>query len=622
MRNTYIENNDFTDALHSFCSKFNPLSSEIIETKNSLNRVTEKAIFANVCDPIYNAAAMDGIAVCSKDTLTASEINPLTLNEDQFAYVNTGNPVKYPYDSVIMIEDVIIDNNKCKITSPSHPYQHIRCIGETIVASEMVLSSKRKITPFDIGGILASGNETISVVKQPVVTIIPTGNEMVESVSSLKEGKLIESNSHVFSSLIKEYGGIPIRNKIISDDANELEKAIQKAIAISDMVIINAGSSAGTKDFTKSVISKLGTVFVHGLAIKPGKPTILGVINNKPVIGVPGYPVSAYIVMEKVVKPVIETLLGLPISSRPKIEAKISKRVVSSLKHEEFIRVALGYVDNDYFAIPLERGAAAVMSMIRADGLISIPKHSEGIEINTKVSVELYSSIESIKNNLVIVGSHDVIVDIIGDSMPIVSAHVGSMGGILALKNNSAHIAPIHLLDENGEYNISYVKKYFEPNSMALIKGVGRVQGLLTEKSNPNNIQSIHDISKGFSFANRQNGSGTRLLFDYLLKKNSIDSSLITGYEKEYTTHLAVAAAVKNKIADCGIAVLSAANIMDLDFTPIANEEYDFLVPVKLLNDPRVINFIHILKSKDFAEKINKLGGYTTNNIGEVIIIR
>ena len=621
MRNTYIENNDFAATLNGYLDLFSTLPAEEIESYRASGRVSAQAVFAKVCDPTYNAAAMDGIAVKASDTLTANEITPLTLNDKQFIYVNTGNAVPPPFDSVVMIEDVVFNDGRATLTAPSRPYQHLRCVGETVAANEMVIPSKRKIRPMDLGAILASGNDTVSVVKKPVVSVIPTGEEMVERATDLATGKLMESNSRVFCALVDEYGGVAIRRDIVRDDREILKKSILDALKDSDIVLVNAGSSAGTKDFTKSVIEEIGEVYAHGLAIKPGKPTILGRVGEKAVIGVPGYPVSAYVVMEKVVKPLIEKMLGLPFSSRQKLTATLTKRVTSSLKNEEFIRVALGYVDGEYFATPLERGASAVMSMIKADGIFTVDKHAEGVETGENVEIELYSTEETIKKNLVIVGSHDLAVDVIGDSIPVVSAHVGSMGGILALKNNSAHVAPIHLLDENGEYNKSYVRKYFPSGEMALITGLGRIQGLIVAKGNPKHILSVQDVAKGYTFANRQNGAGTRILFDHLLQKENIPTEKIIGYEKEYTTHLGVAAAVKFGSADCGMGVLSAALTMDLDFIPVGTEHYDFLVPARLLSDARVKSFLSVIKSEDFAKKMLSLGGYSLDGIGEVEII-
>ncbi len=622
MRETYIENNDLEIALDGYLSSVFAMPTEEISALDAVGRITAKAIYANVCDPVYNASAMDGIAVRSEDTLTASELSPLALEEGQFQYVNTGNAIEPPFDSVIMIEDVIMKDGKATIISPSKPWQHIRCIGETVVATEMVLPSNHKIRALDLGAILASGNPYVTVYKKPSFGIIPTGNEMVESVEDLKKGALMESNSRVFVAMIEEFGGEAKRYGIVKDDETLLENALKKAVEENDAVIINAGSSAGTKDFTKGIISRLGKVYMHGLAIKPGKPTILGFINEKPVIGVPGYPVSAYIVMQKVVKPVVCKMTGTSENSTVKVRATLTKRIVSSFKNAEFIRVTLGYVDGKLYATPLSRGAAAVMSMVKADGIVTLDRYTEGIEAGESVEVELYKPLEEIKKNLVVVGSHDVVIDIIGDKMPVSSAHVGSLGGILALKSNSAHIAPIHLLDaESGVYNVSFVEKYFD-EPMALIKGLGRTQGILVEKGNPKGITSISQLKGGkFSFANRQNGAGTRLLFDYQLKKYGITQDEVVGYDKEYTTHLAVASAVKNGIADCGMAVVSAANIMDLDFVPVGQESYDFIVKADMLDDERIQKFIAVIKSEEFKKKAEEIGGYTFEDIGKVTII-
>ena len=624
MRNVYIENNSLKETLDNYIINIKPIGTESINTIDAVGRVCSKAIFAEVCDPTYNASAMDGIAVCSADTINASELKPLVLKEGQYQYVNTGNAINQPYDSVIMIEDVINnEDGTISIIAPSKPWQHIRCIGETVVATEMVVPSKYIIRELDLGAILASGNSKIEVYKKPRVAVIPTGNEMVEDTKDLQKGKLMESNSRVMSALVKLYGGEPNRYGICIDDETLLEETIKKAVKENDAVLINAGSSAGTKDYTKKIMERLGKVYTHGLAIKPGKPTILGIIDGKPVIGVPGYPVSAYIVMEKVVKEVIARMLNIEPIPRTKVNAIMTKRVVSSLKNEEFIRVALGYVEGKLVATPMERGAAAVMSMVKADGIVDLDRNTEGIEAGETVEVELYRPLEEIKKKLVIIGSHDVVIDILGDSMPVSSAHVGSMGGILALKANSAHIAPIHLLDKDtGEYNVPFVKKFFDED-MALIKGLGRTQGILVPKGNKNNITSVAQLKGGkFSFANRQNGAGTRLLFDYQLEKNGVDKNEVVGYDKEYTTHLAVASAVLNGVADCGMAVLSAANIMGLDFIPVGEESYDFLVKADMLDDPRIKQFISILQSKEFKEKVEKIGGYTFNEIGKVTIIK
>ncbi len=619
----YIENNDDKQALELFLSQVEvKTKEEEVAPLDALGRTTSQVVFAKKCDPTYNAAAMDGIAVVSENTHDASENTPLTLirNKD-FVYINTGGIVQGKYNAVIMIEDVInIDDDTVKIIAPAYPWQHVRVIGESVVAGELILPSRHVVTPCDIGAVIASGNKTLKVFSKPKVGIIPTGAEMVNNPEELTEGKLMESNSKVFSALTINYGGQPKVYTVVEDDINKLKQSIITAVKENDIVIVNAGSSAGTKDFTVKAIEELGRVVVHGIAIKPGKPTILGIIDNKPIIGIPGYPVSAYLVFEMFAKPVIEKFLWKNSTNKATVEATLTRRIVSSFKNAELIRMTVGEVGGKLVATPLERGASAIMSLVKADGIFRVERLIEGVEAGEKISVELIKPLEEIKKSLVITGSHDMIIDVIADAVTITSAHVGSMGGISALIRGECHIAPIHLLDEkSGIYNDSYIEKYFAGKKMALIKGVGRVQGLIVPKGNPKNIKSIADIKKmGLSFANRQRGAGTRILFDYLLKKEGIEESEVFGYEKEYGTHLAVAVAVKNNVADCGMAVLSAAKALDTDFIPLGNEEYDFLIPYQYIYDKRIADFIDYIKSSQFASKLTALGGYTFDRIGEM----
>ncbi|WP_069650916.1 molybdopterin biosynthesis protein [Caloranaerobacter ferrireducens] len=625
-RNIYIGNLDVDEAKRIYFKKITKkLDYEEVDVLDSLGRLTFEAIYAKTSVPHYNAAAMDGIVVKAEKTYGASEVNPVILVEGKdFEYINTGNLVTEPYDSVIMIEDVIeIGEGKVKIIKPAYPWQHIRPIGEDIIATEMIISSKHKIRPVDLGALISGGIKTVKVYKKPKIGIIPTGSELVERVDELKEGKILESNSRVFEGLILEYGGIPKRYKPVEDDYNLLKEAIIKGIEDNDILLVNAGSSAGSKDYTVKIIKELGEVVVHGVALKPGKPTILGLINNKPVIGIPGYPVSAYLVFETFVKPLIFKFQGIDTDECNIIKAILSKRIVSSLKHKELVRVTLGHINGKYIATPLVRGAGVTMSLVRADGILEIPKNIEGIESGKEVQIKLLKAEKEIKNRLVSIGSHDLIMDVISDMMKISSGHVGSMGGIMAMRRRECHISPIHLLDPNtGQYNIPYVKKYFRGNKMVVIKGVKRLQGFIVAKGNPYNIKSFSDLTRDdITFINRQKGSGTRVLLDYNLKKIGIDANDIKGYQREMNTHMSVAMAVKTGIATTGVGILSAARAVGLDFIPVGYEDYDFLIPFEYLEKIEIQRFISILKSHEFQKRVEKLGGYKFKDTGEIIIV-
>lgn len=626
MRKTYIENNDlsrFWDYLEYLGDTVT--EAETVPIDEAMGRVTAEAVYAKLCDPVYNAAAMDGIAVSACDTAAASEKNPLVLTENaDFVYVNTGNKIDPRFDAVVMIEEVSdLGEGKVSIIVPAYPWQHIRVKGESIVAGEMVLPSGKKIRPEDVGAVFASGNAAVSVRRKPIVGVITTGDEMVDDPLLVTDGKLLESNSRMFRALIASCGGLCVKLPTVRDNKEDLKVAIATAVGKSDLVLVNAGSSAGTKDYAYEAISETGEVFLHGLAVKPGKPTILARCGDVPVMGVPGYPVSAYLVFELFVKRVILKKLGLAPDSGAMVRARLTRNVNSGLKHAEYVRMSVGRVGGKLVATPLGRGAAQIMSLVKADGLMFVERFSEGYPSGYEAEIELRKPLSEIEKNLVIIGSHDLLIDVIGEKIPVSSAHVGSMGGIFAMQREECHVAPVHLLDENsGVYNIPFVKKYFPGEKMLLIKGVGRTQGLIVPKGNPRSIRGIADLAqRNLRFANRQRGAGTRLLFDYLLKKLGLSPTDINGYEKEYSTHLAVGMAVECGAADAGLGVGSAANCLGLDFIPLYDEEYDFLLRASSVGDERIRRFIEFIGSAEFREKALSFGDYTVPSTGETVEI-
>lgn len=633
MQNVYLSNYELEEALKIYLNKLGPMNIET-ETVNSWDangRVTAKAIFAVLSSPHYNSSAMDGIACKSEKTFGASDRNHVVLTENEdYIVVDTGDPIPKEFDCVIEVEDLIkVDENHVEIFQSAIPWQNIRPLGEDIVENQLIVPSKHKIRPVDIGALIAGGINEVVVYKKPRVGIIPTGTEIVEPGTELKVGDIIDFNSRIFSAQVGDWGGIPTRYNIVKDDYELIKNTILKVNKENDVVLINAGSSAGREDFTSSVISEVGDLVIHGVAIKPGKPVMMGIINNKPIIGIPGFPVSAYFVMEQIVKPLIYSYQGIETEAKKIVDATLTRRCMSSLKYHEFVRVKLGYIGDKYVATPLTRGAGATMSLVNADGVLEISQSLEGIEAGTTVKINLLSSEDKIKNTLVCIGSHDPIIDIAADLMHtrnrryfLSSSNVGSTGGLMALKTGETHMAPTHLLDmETGEYNVSYLKKYVPNKKIALVKCVNRIQGFMVKKGNPKNITKFEDlVREDIKFVNRQRGSGTRLLLDYNLNKLNIDPKNINGYSREEFTHLAVAAAVEAGDADVGLGVYSAASMMGLDFIPICNEEYDLAIPEEYIDSEIIKEFIETIKSKEFKEKLQEIGGYDYSNIGIIIL--
>ena len=609
---------------NGFCPK-----TEVIPAWEACGRVTAHAVYAHICAPHYAASAMDGVAVHAKDTFGATETTPVRLTPGQYTVVDTGDPIPEGCDAVIMVEDIVkSEDGSITIHAAAAPWQHIRQIGEDICAGEMILASHMTVSPSAIGAMIAGGVLEIEVIRKPKVGIIPTGDEIIPPCTDPKPGDILEFNGSIFSAMVRQWGAEAEVYPIVPDRFGEIREMVAKALHDCDMVLLNAGSSAGREDFSASVIRELGEVLYHGIAMKPGKPAILGCQGPKPILGVPGYPVSGIIVIEELLKPLIDHWLKAPAEQRQYMDATLTRAVVSGLKYEEFVRVRMGYVGDKLMASPLSRGSGVVSSFMKADGILEVAQGLEGYEAGSTVQVRLLSPGEKLKNTLVVIGSHDPLLDELADMMHVEnsdvfmsSSHVGSMGGIMAIRRGEAHAAGCHLLNtENGEYNISFVKKYFPRGGVKLVRCVGRQQGLMVAGGNPLNIQKFSDIAReGLRYVNRQKGSGTRILTDYLCKQDNLDADAIYGYDREELTHTSVAAQIVSGSADAGMGIYSAAKLYDLDFIPICIEEYDLLIPDHAWDTPMVRQLIATLKSDAFRKKILSMGGYTLDNPGEVI---
>ncbi len=621
------EASDRYNAVLSQADALTPSETERIPIQDALGRITAEPVWAARSVPHYDASAMDGVAVRSADTVGASETSPLTLTlPDQAAWVDTGEPIPDEFDAVIMVEVVrSLDESTIEIRSPVPPYNHVRPLGEDIVESELLLPQNHRLRPADLGACAAAGVTQIAVRPRPTVAIIPTGTELVDIADDPKPGDIVEFNSIVLASMLEEWGADPTRLPPVPDDPEMLRNAIAETVGRFDIVLVNAGSSAGSEDYTAGCVEQLGDLVIHGVAIRPGHPIVLGVVQDKPVIGIPGYPVSAVIACELFVQPIIESMLGLPADPDPTTEATMTRRVHSPMGEDEFLRVRLGQVGDTLVATPLQRGAGVISSLVRADGIALIPRNSEGIEVGSDVRVRLLRPMADISRTIVAIGSHDLVLDLLASRLSgrpgnptLASANVGSLGGLLAVRRGETHIAGSHLMDEEtGEYNVSYIERYIPNRQVALVHLAARTQGLMTALGNPRGISSLPDLAgPGVRFVNRQRGAGTRVLLDFKLRELDIPPESISGYEREEYTHLAVAAAVQGGRADVGLGILPAARSMGLEFIPLFEEQYDLVIPAEFYESELLAPMLELIRSPEFQAEVNALGGYNVSEMG------
>ena len=603
--------------------------TERVRVQDAFGRVTARAVYAHINAPHYACSAMDGIALFARDSFGATDTTPVTLLPGQFTEVDTGDPITEGCDAVIMVEELVKnDDGSVTIHAPAAPWQHIRQIGEDICAGEMILPSFMEITPAAIGALIAGGVLEAEVLAKPVVGIIPTGDEIVPPCADPKPGDILEFNSSIFSAMVSSWGAEAKTYPIVPDRYDEIRGALQKAADECDMVLLNAGSSAGRDDYSAAAVREVGQVLHHGIAIKPGKPAILGLRGAVPILGVPGYPVSGIIVIDELLRPLIDRWYGRESDSGSRTRASLTRPVVSGLKYQEYVRVRMGYVGEKLTASPLPRGSGVVSSFMKADGLLEIPQGTEGYTAGEELRVRLLTEKQRLKNTLVVIGSHDPLLDELADlihredrRLYLSSSHVGSMGGIMAVRRGEAHAAGVHLLcSETGVYNLSFIRKYFPHGGVKLLRCVGRQQGLMLQKGNPLGITAFANIAReGVRYVNRQKGSGTRVLMDYLCDKYDVDRDRIYGYEREEMTHNSVAVQIAGDSADAGMGIYSTAKLYDLDFLPICVEEYDLLIPESAWGTRMVRQLIQTLQSDAFRARIEAMGGYTLDRPGEII---
>ncbi len=594
-----------------------PVGEEKIPLRESLGRVSSRPVFATISSPPLKVSAMDGFALSYSQTISATEVNPVCV--ENYALVNTGFPIPEGFDAVLPKEEAFFESDKLKVLRSLKPGENVRYPGESFLRGELLLESCRKVGFQEVQLLAASGISELWVWKKPKILFIPVGDELAKVGENL-EGKLAyESNSFLVESLVHSWGGDPEIQDILPDDYNVLLEAVEEGVQRSDVLIVGAGSSKGEKDYTRKVISKLGKIIVEGISCKPGKPLILGEISGKPVVGLPGYPVSAWVGLEFFVRPLISAFLKIDPPEPERLNAVLSRGLASSQGTEEIIRVRLGKVSGRWIAVSLPRGAGNISSLGKADGYISIPQGVIELERGAKVEVCLFRKKSELEKTLLFVGSHDLLLDILADELKrrspcfrFVSIHVGSLGGLFALKNREAHLSGMHLFDEEtGEYNIPFIKRHLPGEEVEVIDFVYREQGLILPKGNPKGIRGIADLArKDIRFVNRQRGSGTRVLLDYLLKREGISPSSINGYEDEELTHLGVAMRVASGNADVGMGIYAAARIMDLDFIPLFEEKYDLITLREHLDLPQMRAFLDILDDPSFKERALSLGGY------------
>ncbi len=600
----------------------------MVALADAVGRVTAAPVWATRSSPPYDAAAMDGIAVLAADTVGASETTPVRLDAEGYTVVDTGDALPGGRDAVVMREQVRYDAGVAELRAAAVPYQHVRTIGEDVSAAELLLPEGHRLRPVDVAAAAAAGATELSVRRRPVVAVLPTGDEVRPIGTATAPGEVLDTNSLMLAAQAEEAGCEAIRLGIEPDDPARIAEAVRAAAVGCDLVIVLAGSSAGRDDYTAAVVEGAGTLAVHGVAVRPGHPVVLGAVDGTPVLGAPGYPVSAALTFEIFAAPLLAGLEGAAPPERPRTRARLARKLASVMGMDDWVRVRLGRVGGAVVATPLPRGAGVLTSLVRADGLLVVPAPLEGHHAGEEVEVALLRPLGEIERTIVALGSHDLVLDLAASRLraadpevTLASSNVGSLGGLVALRDGLCHVAGSHLLDPaSGEYTLPYVDRVLGGRDVAVIRLVHREQGLIVAPGNPRGMSGIEDLAgDGVRYVNRQRGAGTRVLLDHELATRGLAPETVDGYEREEHTHLAVAAAVAAGRADCGLGVLAAARAFGLDFVPVRREPYDLVMAAETAGDPLLAPLWALLADPGFRAAVEELGGYSTEETGRRI---
>ena len=603
------------------------------ELAEAIGRITAEPVWARRSSPAFDSAGMDGVAVRSVDTVGASPSTPITLTD--FDVIDTGDPMPQGRDAVVMREHVHLAGPdpeaglSAELVAAAVPYQHVRSIGEDVAAGELLLPQGHRLRAVDVAAIAAAGITEVLVRRRPVVAVLPTGDEIRPLGCEPSIGEIVDTNSLMLAGQATEHGCDVLSLPIEPDDPERIAAAVLAAAQCADLVVIIAGSSAGRGDHTASVVARVGTLVVHGVAVRPGHPVVLGVVGTTPVLGAPGYPVSAALTFEIFAAPLLAALQGTTTVTRQTVAARLARKLASPLGMDDWVRVRLGRVGGRIVATPLPRGAGVLTSLVRADGLLVVPAGLEGHHAGADVNVQLLRGLADIDRTVVAIGSHDLVLDLVSSALrgidpgaTLASSNVGSLGGLVALRDGLCHIAGSHLLDPaTGEYTLPYLPRVLGRADLTVVRLVHREQGLIVAAGNPLEITGIADLSRpGLRYVNRQRGAGTRVLLDHELRRHGMEPGDVTGYEREEHTHLAIAAAVAAGRADAGLGIRAATRTFGLDFVPVAYEPYDLVLTKQTYDSPLLAPLWALLADDTFRASITALGGYSTAETGHHIL--
>ena len=630
----YSEHIELLTALEMLKKEFGGPAEKKTEKKNIsdvLGCILTEDITAHRNVPHYAASAVDGYAVDASSTIGASQATPVSMKPSQYRWMNTGTDVPHWANAVLMVEDSSMVGDDLLIFRSLTPSANVRPLGEDVMAGQIIAREGDPVTPALISLFLCAGIEKVPVFKKPRTLYIPTGDEVIPRGKWLsdpkpKSGTVAESNSLFIEASFREWGFDVDVSPVVPDDPALLKEKVSYGVDNYDVVLVGAGSAKGRRDHTLEVFEALGKVIFRWIRMKPGRPAMAAEIMGKPVICLPGFPMSTTVVLWSIVYPLLNFLsardedpdhmIKEALGCRETWKTKLLVQHSSPAGIEEWLRVKTARVGETTYSWALTSGASVLWALAEADGMALLPASALECEKGTDVTVWMKRKVD-LDRRILFQGSDDPAIQLLvtpirrrgGD---LVSRAVGSMGGLAALSRGECHMAAAHLLDDtDGTYNDSFIERFADGSKWERILVFYRTQGIIVQKGNPKKINTFKDLCAGDNvFSNRQPGAGTRVLFDHLLKKTGRSPSEIKGYEQQCTTHMEAANRVYTGLADATLGIKSAADALGLDFIPLAEEPYELVIPSVYMEHPAVKALIDSLGDREWRETVEAMGGY------------
>ncbi|KAF5086995.1 hypothetical protein DSECCO2_52870 [anaerobic digester metagenome] len=587
-----------------------------VPVTKSHGHICHEPVFSRLTIPNSAVSLRDGYAVIASESHSATEANPVHLKT--FIPVHTGSPIPDGFDAVIMQEDVRLnDSDNITIIKPARPGQHIQKAGSEVAIGTMVLPAGHLISPEDIGAMIGYGITSVQVQKT-VAGLIPTGDELKEPCTAPGPGEVIASNCEMLAASLETIGVESLIYPIVPDDPVKIQNAIEQAVRECSFVIISGGSSTGNRDHTENVLNEIGSLLYHGVAMRPGRTTLAGVVDEIPIFGVPGTPAGALAVLRELIIPWLSDT-GYPVPIQNMVEVTLADTVPSELGTDDFILMVTGKVGDEYKAMMLPRGGGQ-MSAVKSNAVLHIARNSEGIKQGKECVIRLTQTFPHPDNIYLFSGLYDPILDILDQYLHKMQRKIFVRKGsyettLLSIQNGSIHGGIIIRERIDGENCKKQDYSLLKEKAYAIT--IADREYILATKGFPD-----FKSDKIFKYPDISQDSFLYHLMDAYFQKNQVNPQRILKQDHISNTEREIIQKILEEEIDFGPCSSNLASEFELEGPVIGCESIDLIVREEDMESDQIQYMIHLLGSDEWNKEAWILPGYNLKRSGRVSLLQ